>query len=86
MKQLGRGVLVTGFIGGNSNSSTGDFSTGVFGFLFENGEIASRLGAQSGRDHLEFWHKLIGVGNDPYPFSSSPTPCLVFEDVTMAGA
>ena len=31
IKDLGRCMLVTGFIGGNSNSTTGDFSVGVIG-------------------------------------------------------
>ena len=31
----GSGILVTGFNGGNSNSSTGDFSYGIEGFLIE---------------------------------------------------
>ena len=30
--RLGDGLLVTGFLGGNSNSTTGDFSLGVQGF------------------------------------------------------
>jgi len=33
MKDLGRGIFVTGFIGGNSNSTTGDFSIGIIGQL-----------------------------------------------------
>jgi PmbA protein len=87
MKQLGRGILVTGFIGGNSNSSTGDFSTGVFGFLFEDGAVTRPVSELNlAGNHLDFWHKLIGVGRDPYPFSSLQIPCLAFEDVTVAGA
>ncbi len=34
IKELGRGIYVTGFMGGNSNSSTGDFSAGISGFYF----------------------------------------------------
>lgn len=87
MRELGRGILVTGFLGGNSNSSTGDFSAGIAGFLFENGEIVKPVSEMNlAGNHLEFWHKLIGVGNDPYPFSSLRTPSLVFEGITMAGA
>lgn len=87
MKELGRGILVTGFLGGNSNSSTGDFSAGVQGFLFDKGEIVQPVSEMNlAGNHLEFWHKLIGVGNDPYPYSSMRTPCLVFEGITMAGA
>ena len=31
MKDLGRGILITGFIGGNSNPTTGDMSIGIIG-------------------------------------------------------
>ncbi len=34
MKDLGRGILITGFIGGNSDSTTGDTSVGINGHLF----------------------------------------------------
>lgn len=87
MKTLGRGVLITGFLGGNSNSSTGDFSTGVQGFLFEGGEIAKPVSELNlAGNHLEFWKRLVGVGNDPFPYSSTRVPCLVFEGVALAGA
>ena len=86
MKELGRGLLVTGFIGGNSNSSTGDFSTGVYGFLFDGGEIIAPVNELNiAGSHLEFWHKLVGVGNDPYAFSPMRTPSLIFDSVTVAG-
>jgi len=37
LKDLGRGFVITDFIGGNSNSTTGDASIGIGGYLFENG-------------------------------------------------
>ncbi len=37
MKDLGRGIFISDFIGGNSNSTTGDASIGIIGQLFENG-------------------------------------------------
>lgn len=87
MEELGRGILVTGFIGGNSNSSTGDFSSGIYGFLFDRGAIVQPVNELNiAGNHLEFWHKLIGVGNDPYIFSAWRTPSLVFDAMTVAGA
>jgi len=38
MKDLGRGIFITGFIGGNSNSTTGDASIRINGQLFEDGK------------------------------------------------
>ncbi|HBK29773.1 MAG TPA: TldD/PmbA family protein, partial [Parabacteroides sp.] len=34
-----RGILVTGFNGGNCNAATGDFSYGIEGFFVENGQL-----------------------------------------------
>ena len=36
-------------------------------------------------NHLDFWKRLIAVGNDPYAYSSRRVPTLVFEDVQVAG-
>ena len=38
LRQTGSGVLFTGFNGGNSNSVTGNFSYGIEGWYFENGQ------------------------------------------------
>ncbi|HUK66791.1 MAG TPA: TldD/PmbA family protein, partial [Anaeromyxobacteraceae bacterium] len=40
LSKMGEGVLVTGFLGGNSNSTTGDFSLGVHGFRVRAGQLA----------------------------------------------
>lgn len=80
------GILVTGFIGGNSNSGTGDFSVGVLGFRVRGGEIAEPVGEMNiSGNHLEFWKKLVAIGNDPFPYSSMRTPTLVFDAVSVAG-
>jgi PmbA protein len=81
------GVLVTGFIGGNSNSGTGDFSLGMLGFRVRNGAIAEPVSEMNiSGNHLEFWKKIAAIGNDPFPYSSLRTPTLVFENVSVAGA
>ena len=86
MKDLGKGILVTGFIGGNSNSTTGDASVGIFGHLFENGEPVQAVAEMNIADnHLKFWHKLAEVANDPWIYSSQRTPSLVFTDVVVSG-
>ena len=80
------GILVTGFLGGNSNGLTGDFSLGVQGFRVRGGKIAEPVGEMNiSGNHLDLWKKLAGVGNDPYPYSSMKTPTLVFEGVQFAG-
>jgi len=86
MKDLGRGIFITGFIGGNSNSTTGDSSVGIIGRLFEKGEPTQAVAEMNiAGNHLEFWHKLAEVANDPWPYSSMRTPSLVFTDVVVSG-
>ena len=86
MKDLGRGILITGFIGGNSNSTTGDASIGILGHLFENGVPVQAVAEMNIADnHLEFWHKLVEVANDPWIYSSRRMPSLVFTDVVVSG-
>jgi PmbA protein len=36
-------------------------------------------------NHLKFWPRLAEVANDPYVYSSSRTPSLVFTDVVVSG-
>ena len=86
MKDLGRGILITDFIGGNSNSTTGDASIGIIGQLFENGEPVQAVAEMNIADnHLKFWQRLAEVANDPWIYSSQRTPSLVFTDVVVSG-
>lgn len=80
------GVLITSFIGGNSNGTTGDFSVGFQGFAIRGGKIAEPISEMnlSGK-HADAWKRLIAVGNDPFPYSSSRTPSLVFDGLQVAG-
>jgi PmbA protein len=86
MKELGRGILINEFIGGNSNSTTGDFSVGIGGFLFENGKPVQTVAEMNIADnHLNFWTKLVEAANDPWSYGSWLTPSLVFRDVVVSG-
>ena len=86
MKDLGRGIFITGFIGGNSNSTTGDTSIGIVGQLFEKGEIVHPVSEMNIADnHLKIWQRLAEAANDPYPYSPIRVPSLVFTDVLVSG-
>jgi PmbA protein len=86
MKDLGRGILVTGFIGGNSNPTTGDTSVGISGHLFEKGEPVQAVAEMNIADnHLKFWNKLVEVADDTYLSSAQRFPSLVFENVVVSG-
>lgn len=81
-----KGILVTGFNGGNCNSSTGDFSYGIEGFLIENGKLAQPVSEMNVTGNmLTLWASLIETGNDPRLNSSWRIPSLVFEGVDFSG-
>lgn len=86
IKDLDRCLLVTGFIGGNSNDTTGDFSVGIIGRLYRKGQFVQNVAEMNMADnHLKFWNKLAEVGNDPWLYSSSRFPSLVFDGVVVSG-
>jgi PmbA protein len=86
MKDLGRGIIINGFMGGNSNSNTGDFSVGITGRLFEKGEFIQAVAEMNIADnHLQFWNKLAEAANDPWIYGNSRMPSLVFTDIVVSG-
>ncbi len=86
LADMGEGILVTGFLGGNSNGTTGDFSFGVRGFRVRSGRLAEPVGEMNvSGNHLELWKRLAAVGDDPHPYSTLRTPTLVFDGVQFAG-
>jgi PmbA protein len=86
IKDLDRCILITGFIGGNSNSTTGDFSVGIIGKLYEKGNFVQNVAEMNIADnHLNFWNKLVEAANDPWIYSQIRLPSLVFDNVVVAG-
>jgi PmbA protein len=81
-----KGILVTGFNGGNSNGNTGDFSFGVEGFLVENGKLVKPVSEMNITGNLlTLWANLLEVGNDARLNSSWRVPSLLFDDVSFSG-
>jgi len=86
VKSVSKGVLVTGFNGGNCNGSTGDFSYGIEGFLVEKGEIVHPVNEMNISGNMnDFWKTLTEVGNDPYPYSTYLTPSMLFDKTDFSG-
>jgi PmbA protein len=86
IKSLDKGILISGFNGGNSNSTTGDFSFGISGFLVEKGEIVQAVNEMNiSGNAKELWKKLVELGNDPYKWSSRQVPSLLFENIVFSG-
>jgi PmbA protein len=86
IRNIRKGILVNGFIGGNSNSTTGDFSFGVMGALIEGGAVTQAVHEMNITGNAkEFWNRLSEIGNDPYPYSGWRTPSMRFEEVQFSG-
>ena len=81
-----RGILVTGFNGGNCNGATGDFSYGIEGFFVEKGALIHPVSELNISGNMtDFWNTLTDVGNDPYQYSSRLTPSMLFENTVVSG-
>lgn len=85
--KVDKGILVTGFNGGNSNGSTGDFSFGIEGFLIEKGKITRPVSEMNITGNMvELWSGIVETGNDVYRNSSWLLPSVLFSGVDFSGA
>lgn len=83
---IDKGIWVTGFNGGNSNSTTGDFSFGIEGFLIENGKTVKPINEMNITGNLlTLWSHVLEVGNDPRTNSGWRIPCVLFDKVNFSG-
>ena len=81
-----KGILVTGFNGGNSNSTSGDFSFGIEGFLIEDGKISQPISEMNVTGNLlTLWQNLEEIGNDPRTNNAYRVPSLLFNQVDFSG-
>lgn len=84
MKAYGEGILVTGFVGGNCNATTGDFSYGVEGFLFRDGQIVQPIsGMLITGNMIELWKNLLAAGKDARRCALKLVPSLAFANVSF---
>ncbi|MEN8138647.1 MAG: TldD/PmbA family protein [Bacteroidota bacterium] len=83
---LDRGILVTGFNGGNTNGTTGDFSYGIEGFLIEDGKIVKPVSEMNITGNIiDLYMNLVEAGNDVYDKSPWRLPSLRFNNVDFSG-
>ena len=86
LADIDRGILVTGFNGGNSNGATGDFSYGIEGFLVEKGTLVKPVAEMNITGNFKsLWQNLVAVGSDVDPSRSWRMPSLVFDRVDFSG-
>lgn len=81
------GYLVTSWLGGNSDATTGDFSLGLRGHRIERGQIGGPVQEMNVTGNLlTLFSALAEVGSDPWPYGSTLVPTLAFEGVQFSGA
>jgi PmbA protein len=86
LADVGDAVYVTSWLGGNADATTGDFSLGLRGHMIENGQIGRPVGEMNVTGNLrDLFGRLEMLGNDPYPYSTTLAPSLVFADVDFSG-
>lgn len=86
LQSVSKGIWVTGFNGGNSNPTSGDFSFGVEGFLIENGIATTPISEMNITGNLlTLWGDLVDMGNDPRDTSTWRLPSLLFDRVNFSG-
>jgi len=83
---MGKGILVTGFLGGNLNWATGTFSLGIRGQWVEGGKPVHAVSEMNlSGNAIELWSRLLELGNDPYLYSSCRCPSLRFDRLQFSG-
>ncbi|MBR5257181.1 MAG: TldD/PmbA family protein [Bacteroidales bacterium] len=80
--KVGNGILINGFNGGNSNPSTGNFSYGIEGFAFENGQITHPVREMLVTGNfIDLWNNLIATADDARLCMSKIIPTLAFQNI-----
>ena len=81
------GILVTSWIGGNANLTSGDFSFGLRGHVVKDGRLAEPVSEMNMTgSYLDLFGRLVAAGNDPVPWYPCLAPTLVFVDVQFSGS
>ena len=80
-------IHVDGFLGGNSNASTGRYSFGIRGTLFKNGEAVQPISEMNISGSIfDLMGGFVEAANDPWLSGSCRSPSLLFDAVQFSGA
>ena len=85
MADAGTGLLITSMFGPSLNGNTGDWSAGVSGFWFEDGQIAYPVSEVTVAGTLTELYLRMQRGSDLEFRSSFNVPSLMFDAVAIAG-
>ena len=86
MKAAAKGLLVTDMFGPSINPNTGDYSVGVSGFWFENGEVAYPVSEVTIAGDLPGMFARLIPASDLEFRGSMDAPSILVEDMSIAGA
>lgn len=85
MQGVGKGLLVADMFGPSINPNTGDYSVGVAGFWFEDGEIQYPVSEVTIAGDLPSMFARLVPGSDLEFRGSRDAPSLLVEDMSIAG-
>lgn len=85
MKDAGKGLLVTDMFGPSLNPNTGDYSVGVSGFWFENGERAFPVSEVTVAGDIPAMLLRAVPGSDLEIRGSTNAPSLLIDGMALAG-
>lgn len=85
MKDAGKGLLITDMFGPSINPNTGDYSVGVSGFWFENGERAYPVSEVTIAGDLPSMFLRAVPGSDLEIRGSTNAPSILIDGMTLAG-
>lgn len=85
MAEAGSGLLITSMFGPSLNGNTGDWSAGVSGFWFEDGQIAYPVSEVTVAGNLIDLYARLVRGSDLEFRGSFNSPSLMFDAVAIAG-
>ena len=85
MREAGRGLLVTNMFGPSLNPNTGDWSIGVSGFWFENGERTYPVTEITVAGNLIDVYARLIPGSDLEFRGASNAPSVMIPDLAIAG-
>lgn len=85
MADMGEGLLVSDMFGPSINPNTGDYSVGVAGFWFENGEIQYPVSEVTIAGDLPGMFKRLVPASDLEFRGARDAPSLLIEDMSIAG-
>lgn len=85
MKEAGKGLLVTDMFGPSINPNTGDYSVGVAGFWFENGEVQHPVSEVTIAGDLPAMFARLVPASDLEFRGRRNSPGILIEDMSIAG-